>query len=94
MDDWAVGGLGWRRAVAAHALRLVTVFFLGLRPTTPRHRRSAIGCKKNRALRGSAAHLPTSLVCLKSRVLRLLSEWWVIACRQDERSVQDAGTWS
>lgn len=67
-----MGGLGWRRAVAAHALRLVTVFFLGLRPTTPRHRRSAIGCKKNRALRGSAAHLPTSLVCLKSRILRSL----------------------
>lgn len=67
-----MGGLGWRRAVAAHALRLVTVFFLGLRPTTPRHRRSAIGCKKNRALRGSAAHLPTSLVCLESRGMRSL----------------------
>lgn len=95
MDDWAVCvGLGCRRTVTARALRLVTGFFWGcvrqLRATDAPQ--SVV--KKNRALRGSAAHLPTSLVCLKSRILRLLSEWWVIACRQDERSVQDAGTWS
>ena len=41
-----VAGLGCRRTVTARSLRLVTGFFLGLRPTTPRHRRSAIGCKK------------------------------------------------
>ena len=51
MDDWAVCvGLGCRRTVTARALRLVTGFFLGLRPTTPRHRRSAV-VKKSRAPR-------------------------------------------
>lgn len=52
-----VAGLGCRRTVTARALRLVTVFFLGLRPTTPRHRRSAIGCKKKIARSAARLHI-------------------------------------
>ena len=32
MDDWAVGGLGWRRAVTAHAPQLVTDSFFCVPP--------------------------------------------------------------
>ena len=74
MDDWAVGGLGWRRAVTAHAPQLVTDSFFCVPPANSALRAPQAVVEKSHAPRLGCASGGFARRVVKSRILRSLCE--------------------